>query len=189
MRKNLCLLMIVVLLAPVNSTLISPASASKSGTPCKTLNGKGWDGDKPIVCKKNTSGKLVWMVFSSSSKTKQTYPLTISLILIGETYPSEHEDAVYICDRGLGSYNDISASTGIEVKDGNSKMLATDSLGSATVIDGLTTPNRGSCAFSTKIKVKKSEFYKITVGSRYEKSFSFAELVKKKWQIELMLGS
>lgn len=47
--------------------------AVKIGSTCKKVNAKSMDGKTPVVCKKNTKGKLVWTKQSSSSnETNQT---------------------------------------------------------------------------------------------------------------------
>lgn len=44
--------------------------AAKTGSACKQLNAKNWDGDNPIVCKKK-KGKLIWSKFSDSTSTSK----------------------------------------------------------------------------------------------------------------------
>ena len=61
MKRLLHLLLIMLLLAPIEISLISTASANEyPGSTCKKLNAKDWYGTDQIVCKKNKKGKLVW---------------------------------------------------------------------------------------------------------------------------------
>lgn len=65
----------------------SPSSfAAKTGSACKKINAKSWDGDTPIVCKKK-KGKLIWSKFSDSTSTsKNTKPdsndITFEVVII-----------------------------------------------------------------------------------------------------------
>lgn len=60
LRRVLTLTLVFSLLIPSQISLASSASAAKTGSTCTKLNTKSIDGSKPLVCKKNTSGKLVW---------------------------------------------------------------------------------------------------------------------------------
>lgn len=166
---------------------VPSSNSAKTGSPCKKLNAKDWDGENPIVCKKNKSGKLVWTKFGAISSPISSNQLSISLIEIGETLPSVSEKAAWYCDNGGYRYPDISASTGIEIRDGNSGLLATGVLGSATVVD---TPGSslGNCAYKFVTSLKKSDFYQIKIGKRYDKSFSFADLASQNWTLTLYIG-
>ena len=62
MRRARHLMLIMLLLAPVEFSLISSANAAKTGSNCSKLNTKSTDGNKPLICKKNAKGKLVWMI-------------------------------------------------------------------------------------------------------------------------------
>jgi len=55
--------------------------AVKAGSSCKKLNSKGWDGNSPVICKKNSKGKLIWTTFkgTSSNTSKPTAPVTPKL--------------------------------------------------------------------------------------------------------------
>jgi hypothetical protein len=47
----------------------TPSSvAAKTGSSCKKLNATSRDGNNPLVCKKNSKGKLVWTAKNSDSK-------------------------------------------------------------------------------------------------------------------------
>ena len=161
------------------------ANAARTGSACKKVNSKSWDGNSPIVCKKNKSGKLVWSKFSTASPVKKTYALSVQLIEVDETLPSSNDQAVWFCDNGGKAYKDIYAATGIEVRDGNSNLLATGVLGSATVVDD---GALGSCVFQVTLDLKEADFYQIKIGRRYDKSFSFQEMVNENWKLELIIG-
>lgn len=177
----------MVLLAPIDFSLISSASAAKTGSTCKKLNAKGWDGDKPIVCKKNKSGKLVWTKFESSPTTPISYPLSIKLVVLGAVLAIGQTDFdIRVCSGGGAKYRDINSSTGVEIRDGNGSLFATGVLGSPTVI--LNSPWLSDCVFQPTIMLKKSDFYQIKIGTRYEKSFSFDDLVRENWKISLSIG-
>ena len=48
------------------------SSAAKLGSSCTKTNSKSWDGDKPIVCQKNSKGKLVWTAFKNSAASNSS---------------------------------------------------------------------------------------------------------------------
>jgi hypothetical protein len=165
----------------------SVAAAAKVGSSCKKLNAKDWDGNNPIVCKKNSLGKLTWTIFGSPSQATKSYNLTIGLILKSATAESSDPNAVQICNGGLFKYPDITSSTGVEIRDGNANLIGTTSLGDSTVVD-VEGSRLSSCAFKATIKLKKSNFYQIKIGTRYDKSFSFSELEKGNWFLGLTIG-
>jgi hypothetical protein len=191
LKRFLILILAFTLFIPTQFSLMSPASAAKTGSACKKLNSKGWDGDNPIVCKKNKSGKLVWTKFNSATNTtpaSSKYKIAINLAEVNETLGSSDSRAVGYCNDGGYKYKDIGATTGVEIRDGNGNLLATGVLGSATVID---VPGQalGTCSYAPVLEVKKSDFYQIKIGTRYDKSFSFADLEKVNWKITLFIGS
>jgi hypothetical protein len=203
MRRLLHLMLLMLLLIPIEVSLSSQANAAKTGSTCKKLNAKGWDRDNPIVCKKNKSGKLVWTKFKIATAQAPTptptptptpkpmltkHKITINLSEINETLPSTDPQAIYYCNIGGRYYKDIGATTGVEIRDGSGNLLATGMLGPATVID-LPGQKVGSCIFAPVLEVVKSDFYQIKVGTRYNKSFSFADLERDKWEIQLYIGS
>ena len=191
LKRILILTLAFTLFIPVQFSLLSSANAVKTGSACKKLNSKNWDGDNPIVCKKNKSGKLVWTKFKASTNgvpAASTYKITINLAEVNETLRSTDSRAVGYCNDGGYKYQDIGATTGVEIRDGNGNLLATGTLGSATVID---VPGQalGTCSYAPVLDVKKSDFYQVKIGTRYNKSYSFADLEKVNWQITLYIGS
>jgi len=187
-------MLIMLLLTPIEFSLISSASAAKTGSSCKKVNAKDWDGNKPIVCKKNKSGKLVWTLFGASSQTTKSsatptpknYPLSVSLTVLNAIVAVDGDLGTRICNGGGATYPDINANTGVEIRDGNGSLIATAVLGSSTVI--LNSPWGSHCVFKPAISLKKSDFYQIKIGTRYNKSFSFDDLVLENWKIELSIG-
>ena len=177
----------MLLIVPIEVSISSHASAAKTGSTCKKLNAKDWDGNVPIVCKKNTKGKLVWIKFNSTPVATK-YVLTLTLAKIGDTLRSTSPDAAGYCDSGGSKYQDITSSTGVEIRDGNGNLVATGVLGSATVID-VPGQNLSTCSFESVFKVKKNDFYQVKIGTRFNQSYSFADLEKKKWQINLSIVS
>lgn len=65
MRKYLGFVLTLALIAPMNLFLPNSALAAKAGAICKTNNARDKDGSISLVCKKNSSGKLVWSALSS----------------------------------------------------------------------------------------------------------------------------
>jgi len=189
MRKNISSVLIIFIL--ISSLFAIPtAHAKKIGVACKKLNTKSWDGDQPTVCKKNSKGKLVWTRFGSTTTTtapptQKKYEFKITLMKINSTFLSTHPDAVKSCD--FGKYPDISATTGVEIRDGSGNLLATAVLGTPRVIDAGGSIELGSCVYSPVIQVKKSDFYQIKIGKRYDKSYSFIEIVNLNWSIALTI--
>ena len=197
MKRIQSISFILILLFPLGVISALPANAAKTGSACKKLNSKGWDGNNPIVCKRNKSGKLVWTKFNTTTNQSSTptptptptrYKLTINLGEINETFLSTDSRSVEFCNMGGYRYQDIGATTGVEIRDGNGNLLATAALGSAKVID---VPGQilGVCSFTPVLDVAKSDFYQVKIGTRYSKSFSFADFEKMKWQLELYIGS
>ena len=189
MKRSFSIAIMLIISLSLGAILASPASAAKTGSPCKKLNAKDWSGNQPIVCKKNNSGKLVWTKFSSNSAVKKpsvtpTFEnLKISLTVVNKTYGTTNPYSVEICNKSRGE-GDMWASTGVEVRDGSGSLLATGSLGTATVVDhifGVT----GDCLFTPTIAVKKSDFYQVVIGSWFNTSFSHADLSAKKWILSL----
>jgi len=178
--------LVLVLLLPIDFFSISSANAAKIGATCKKLNAKDWAGNTPVVCQKNKSGKLVWTKFGTTTQQAVTYTLSILLIEVGETTYAADPDAVPYCNSGGYKYKDVSATTGVEVRDGNGSLLATGVLGTATVMDVPGTI--ASCVFKSVLKLKKADFYQVKIGTRYNTSFSFADMEAKKWALSLTLG-
>jgi len=180
------LTLIMLLLSPSQFSLIQTANAVKTGSACKIVNAKGWDGKKPIVCKKNKSGKLVWTSISVGTSTSIEYNLSIVLTEYNETNFTSNTDNIGFCNNGGARYKDIGGTTRVEIRDGSGTLLATGSLGSAQV-DYLGGP-MANCIFNPIIKLKKSDFYQVKIGNRYNESFSFIEVVNQNWKIELSIG-
>ena len=176
---------------PIEVSLSSQASAAKTGSTCKKLNAKGWDGEVPIVCKKNTKGKLVWIKFNSApaaTPAATNYVITLTLAKIGDTLLSTDSQAAWFCNEGGSKYQDLKSSAGVEIRDGNGNLVATGVLGSATVID-VPGQRLGTCSFKSVFQVKKADFYQIKIGTRFNQSYSFADLEKKNWKIDLSIVS
>jgi hypothetical protein len=194
MKRLIRFSLVFVLLLSLDVFSISSANAAKVGGVCKKLNLKDWAGNTPVVCKKNKLGKLVWTKFSTTTVKVSptpviptTYKLNILLIEYGETLGSKSAEAVPYCNSGGYRYKDISASTGVEVRDGSGSLLATGVLGTAVVVDS-PTGGLSSCVFKSSLDLKKTDFYQIKIGTRYNTSFSFADMEAKKWAIGLNIG-
>lgn len=196
MKRHISYLLIIFLLVS-NVTFMHSANAEKIGATCKKLNGKSWSGNTPIVCKKNSKGKLVWTKFSPSPAPEVSYTLAITIEEVWETSASS-SSAVSICNDYGYRFPDINKQSVIEIRDGNGKVLATSFLGDATVLDDGTYPRNRSmdwyfhtsnCVFNPVLKLKKSDFYQIRLSDRLDTVFSFEYLVSKNWQIKLWLGS
>ena len=187
MKRTLHLLLIMALLAPVEVSLISSANAAKTGSTCKKINAKSLDGKAPIVCKKNSKGKLVWQKVKSQPAATN-YDLTITLVKIGDTLPSTDDRAAWYCDQGGDKYEDLNSTTGVEIRNGEGTLVGTGFLGSAKVID-VEGQRLSTCAFTSVIPVKKSDFYQVKIGTRFNASYSFADLELKNWEISLSIVS
>ncbi len=189
MKKVFSLFVALSLIFSIQLSLPSAASAAKTGSSCKKLNSKSWDGEKPIVCKKNKSGKLVWTSFATKSNVPSTYEISVELMELNETFRSSDSRAIWFCNMGGKTYEDVSETTRIEIRDGNGSILATTVLGSATVVDN-TEGNLmlANCLFNPVLKVKKTDFYQIKIGKRYDSAYAFEDLVNVNWKISLTLG-
>ena len=175
--------------------------AAKTGSVCKKLNAKSWDGDIPIICAKKKN-KLIWVQFipkvesnknpllsPSPTPSQRTDILTITLIGIQSTFTTkEMENAMLICRTGIYKYPDINSKTGIEIRDSGGSIIAISNLGEPTIVDN-SGSSLGNCVFNSKIELKKSDFYQIKIGRRFDSTYSYMELESKKWQIALTIGS
>lgn len=173
------------------------AFAAKTGTSCKKLNAKNWDGEIPIVCAKK-NGKLIWTKFSTAKSSptptptptpsEKTNNLVITLIGISSTLSTKDlEGAMLICRTGIYKYPDLNSKTGVEVRDSSGSIVGISNLGEPTVLDNVGS-SLGNCIFKTNISLKKSDFYQIKIGKRYDSTYSYAELDSKMWQISLTIG-
>ena len=206
-KRITTLIVICALFVSAEFTLMSSASAAKTGSVCKKINSKGWDGNKPIVCKKNKFGKIVWTKFKSAPEptfeaepasepapAPAKYKLTIVLFEVDDTFGDSYLElfapvtqAEY-CDLGGSKYKDINAKTSVEIRDGSASLLATGVLGPAKVEFGSNGLFK-SCEFSPVFELKKSDFYQIKIGTRLNQALTFAELEnEKKWTLNLTLG-
>jgi hypothetical protein len=70
MKRYISYILIIFLLAS-NVTFIRSANAAKIGVTCNKVNAKSWSGNTPIICKKNSKGKLVWTKFAIAPVQKQ----------------------------------------------------------------------------------------------------------------------
>ena len=188
MGRRLSLVFCITAVLALIVSSIPNSYAAKTGSACKKLNAKNWDGEQPIVCKK-VKNKLVWTKFGSTSAKEILDELEITLIELNETSARGNESLTpeRACDIGGFNYRDISSTTGVEVRDGNSALLATGVLGNSTVVansDGI----YGNCVFVVKIKLKRSDFYQIKIGRRYDASYSRADLQRDNWKIALTIG-
>jgi hypothetical protein len=194
MKRILRFGLVLILLLSLDFFSITSANAAKMGGTCKKINLKDWAGNTPVVCQKNKSGKLVWTKFATTTvkvsptpAIPTTYKLNILLIKLKDTLHSSSPESVPYCNGGGYRYNDILATTGVEVRDGNGSLLATGVLGSAVVVD--TPGTASSCVFKSSLDLKKTDFYQIKIGTRYNASFSFADMEAKKWAIGLNIGN
>ena len=288
----------MLLVTPIEFSLISSANAAKTGSSCKKLNATSTDGVNPLICKKNSKGKSIWVIdmkelelskrdrliaLNSLKETRSlvadlekalisaqngyfenfckgggflkaadiwktnierlersiekaitstedflliypdlksyapsqapktifgvcpsttiqkrsspaatpaanNYVITITLMKIGDTLPSTDTRAVSYCNEGGYKYKDLRSSAGVEIRDGNGNLVAVGVLGSATVID-VPGQRLSTCSFKSVFQVKKADFYQVKIGTRFNQSFSFADLEMKNWEIELSIIS
>jgi hypothetical protein len=192
MKRHISYILIIFLLAS-NVTFIHSANAAKIGATCKKVNAKSWSGNTPIVCKKNSKGKLVWTKFGSSSTSEVSYSLAVTLRELNETRPTYDPDALRICNNSGYRFPDITKTSSLEVRDANGKILAVSLLGEATVSDGLVyysgmADHPSDCIFEFVITLKKSDFYQFKLGSRLDQTLTFDYLVSKNWKLNLTIG-
>ena len=195
MKRFLRLLLVMALLTPFEYSLISGANAAvaKAGGTCTKLNSTSTVNGYKFTCVKSGK-KLVWskgvkVVIKATptpTPTSIDYELSIELTENNETNFTSNTDNIGYCNNGGARYKDISATTQVEIRDGSGKLLATGVLGSAQVVY-LGGP-MANCIFNPIIKFKKSDFYQVKIGNRYNASFSFTELVNQEWKIKLSIG-
>jgi hypothetical protein len=88
----------------VGLSLMPAASAAKTGSTCTKLNTKSIDGSKPLVCKKNTSGKLVWTPSNELRISQAEFRKSLSVLKVSidefkgnyEIYPKASVDQYII---------------------------------------------------------------------------------------------
>jgi hypothetical protein len=160
-------------LIPSQISLMYPANAAKTGSVCKKLNLKDWDGNTPIVCKRSKSGKLVWTKFTTvnpkpsissaaaptpkpsiSSPAAPTPKPVINTITIVAFRPNvflvpESAWAQLVCDSPSSTpftpqRKDINSSTAIEIRDSQNTIVGIGQLGiSRLVYPGVVTSKDG----------------------------------------------
>jgi len=113
-------------------------------------------------------------------------PSAPSHVLLGTMTISQYQGSQQIIGgacTGHGGYDDIYAGTAVTVKDENSKILATGSLG------GGTAPDRFSCSFPFKISnLPEAKFYQVEISHRGAVTYSREDLDRRGWAIQLSLG-
>jgi hypothetical protein len=190
MKKLLSIFSLLGLLASSMLFSTPAAVATQIGSACKSINAKGWSGNNPIVCKKNSRGKLVWIEFQTKAQSAKPQNIKIILKEIEETRQADDSRSVPYCNSGGRNFPDISSETSVEIRDGQARLLATRLLGSAKASGGNIWDDgsgQADCVFTVNLSVKRSDFYQIEIGSRYEKSFSFDDLAAMNWRLELFL--
>lgn len=131
--------------------------------------------------------------------------LFVSLFVVacskGESAPTSHDLAVELellqsqagdfgasCS-GRSGYDDIHSGASVVVKDENSTIIGTASLGAGKVetVAGLGTGTK--CKFrSTVGGLPAAKFYSVEVSHRGSQTYSYEELEKDGWRVELTLG-
>jgi hypothetical protein len=196
MKRILNILLVILLLIPLEFSLISIANATKTGSACKTVNAKGMDGKNPIVCKKNKSGKLVWTSAPKIKATQKATPTVVNFNGSGRlimSQPKEGADttpwvktdasncfalAIALGIRGqvqrpISSILLFSKTNKVEVRitDGNGSIL------------GVAYPewkyiDDNTCSFSFKTEVPYSNFYNFAIYTKYGRDYENPNLIK-----------
>ena len=195
MKRFIHVLVIISLLSPVEYCLMSNANAAaaKAGGTCTKLNSKSTVKGYKFTCVK--SGKrLVWskgvkvLVKATPTPVIETNAITIILSKFANTYPIADSRAATKCDEGGDKFKDLYRYSGVQISDGAGIVLASGFLGSATVVTSF--PNEpgsmpADCIFTAVLKVKKSDFYKIKIGDRFDQVFPYSYFVEKNWQLKV----
>lgn len=84
---------------------------------------------------------------------------------------------------GTGGFSDISAGTGVVVKNEDGATIATADL--AYDPDG---SSASRCHYTFTVEVPAAEFYAVSVGRRGELTYSKAEMEAQGWQVGFTLG-
>jgi hypothetical protein len=113
--------------------------------------------------------------------TTDTYRIAGTFALNGE--PGTDFFNLGLGCQGTGGYSDIMGGVQVTVRNGTGDILAVDALHDAGG-DELKV-----CEFYFTLDVPKEAFYEITVGRRGEMVYSFADLEKAKWHVDLTLGN
>jgi hypothetical protein len=200
MKRALHLMLIMALLAPVEFSLISSASAAKTGSVCKKLNSKSWDGDQPLVCKR-VSGKLKWVRFtvkaSPSTPTPTPTPTkySLSIFLSGgwKIVRNEELPARDIANCSVGKFGIINSGSNIKVTDSSNKIVGVGTVrwivSDVKYYPGSFAYYEGTCLLSGKVEnLTESNFYQLTVGNVNAGTYQFADLVSKNWELRLFLN-
>jgi hypothetical protein len=83
---------------------------------------------------------------------------------------------------GDGGYDDISAGTQVNIRDGSGELLASSSLDAGEDMSI-------ACTFTFTVDdVPKADFYSVEVGDRGDLSYSYDEMVENSWYVSLSLG-
>lgn len=66
----------------IEFSFMHTVSAAKTGAPCNKLGSKSLDGNKPLVCNKNNSGKLVWSSPKLKSVSREVFRKSLSVMKV-----------------------------------------------------------------------------------------------------------
>jgi len=84
---------------------------------------------------------------------------------------------------GIGGYSDIRSGTGVTLKDGGGKVLATSFLDSVS-------GTSNSCVFKVSLaSVPEVPFYTVEISHRGQLSYSLADMKTQDWSLDLTLGN
>lgn len=135
------------------------------------------------------------VIFSSSgSQSEETYVMKFSTKVYAVTgTDAETGDCLRT------EYRDVNSSTQISVLDDTGRIIGTSSLGKGSpsgepyYFDDLKTREviwRESCTYTFKVlSLPKSKFYSYKIGTRKSPIFSFSEMTRQGWQVNLTLGT
>jgi hypothetical protein len=87
--------------------------------------------------------------------------------------------------RGTGAYDDIKAGAAVTVKNEGGKIIGTTRLTDQPIrVPGYT------CVLNFKVTgLPRADSYSIAVGRRGEMTYSYADMQKAKWMVDLIVGN
>lgn len=135
------------------------------------------------------------VIFSSSgSQSEETYVIKVNLTVFGTTGTDAETGECLKTE-----YRDLQSRTQVTVFDETETILGTTRLGKGLPSgepyypDGLITREvifRESCTHNFQVRsIPKSKFYTFELGTRGSPNYSFSEMTRQGWQVDLMIGT
>jgi hypothetical protein len=109
--------------------------------------------------------------------------IKVTLLLTDPTYASSKAQATKWCRLGINDY-DISKGSSIKLLNGSGDIAG---LGTLNKVRAIKSSGDWYCVYRGTVNAETEKFYSIEIDGRSGPDYSYNELRKKKWQMELTL--